>query len=317
MNGHKQQNPHSAFTLVELLVVIAIIALLIAILIPTLAGARDQARGVACRSNMKQLMNGMFYYIADDGAFPGTHGLFYFQSLFGAPWPRIPGVTWDGARDRIEGVNVTPPYTEPYYLDPEFVDHVPTKGTLFPYVEEERLYLCPSDRPGPAQDTPAGGGGNGRLSYSLNAYAGYQPPERLGGFTYVADSLNNALPDGEHTRTFSAGQHVTFAAARFMTLFEEHTSYHLNAAFPEGSFNGLDRIATRHGLTTGPDDPKPKGRANIAFLDGHVDNPVYPARTGGRELFAEVGQPYFWRDGQPPDQANVAAFIPNLGPCPW
>jgi prepilin-type N-terminal cleavage/methylation domain-containing protein/prepilin-type processing-associated H-X9-DG protein len=54
MNGfnRKQKN---GFTLVELLVVIAIIAVLLSVLMPCLAQARQQGRRVVCASNIRQL----------------------------------------------------------------------------------------------------------------------------------------------------------------------------------------------------------------------------------------------------------------------
>jgi len=45
----------TGFTLIELLVVVAIIAVLVALLLPVLGAAREQAKSVVCASNMKEL----------------------------------------------------------------------------------------------------------------------------------------------------------------------------------------------------------------------------------------------------------------------
>ncbi len=66
------------FTLIELLVVISIIALLMAILVPALAMAKDAARTVVCLSNEKPHSLAMFSYINDwDGYFAKSFTAFH------------------------------------------------------------------------------------------------------------------------------------------------------------------------------------------------------------------------------------------------
>lgn len=56
-----------AFTLIELMVVVAIIALLVAILIPTLQSVRNQAQGVRCAANLRQGVHGALMQLLEAG----------------------------------------------------------------------------------------------------------------------------------------------------------------------------------------------------------------------------------------------------------
>ena len=63
----------NAFTLVELLVVIAIITILLAILLPVLGRAREQARRVQCASNLRQITQAwMMYADSNQGLLPAA-----------------------------------------------------------------------------------------------------------------------------------------------------------------------------------------------------------------------------------------------------
>jgi len=71
----KMMRERNAFTLIELLVVIAIIALLLAILMPSLQRVRKQAQAVACMSNLRQWSYCWHMYLDDsEGKFPSGAG---------------------------------------------------------------------------------------------------------------------------------------------------------------------------------------------------------------------------------------------------
>lgn len=92
---HKRSS--SGFTLIELLVVVAIIVVLIAILLPSLGRARDQAKASACLSKMHQLGLTISMYTQEwDGTLPYIKDANFSNSQGGNTWTFIyPGYpTW-------------------------------------------------------------------------------------------------------------------------------------------------------------------------------------------------------------------------------
>jgi prepilin-type N-terminal cleavage/methylation domain-containing protein/prepilin-type processing-associated H-X9-DG protein len=92
-----------AFTLVELLVVISIIALLLSMLMPALNKARQSAKSVVCKNNLRQLsIYGSMYQQNNDGyIIPGINGIPSWIELM-----HIPGFKLDSGGQTIGTADV-------------------------------------------------------------------------------------------------------------------------------------------------------------------------------------------------------------------
>ena len=83
----------SAFTLVELLVVVGIIAVLISLLLPSLTAAREQARTVACLSNLRQIGLAAAIYTAETKGYV-LPAAYRDPTAVSGPDKWVPNETW-------------------------------------------------------------------------------------------------------------------------------------------------------------------------------------------------------------------------------
>jgi prepilin-type N-terminal cleavage/methylation domain-containing protein len=123
------ENRRSGFTLIELLVVIAVIALLLAVLLPSLRKAKALTKRVTCQSNLKQIANAWSMYLDDnDGRF--------YQG-------RNANLTYGG----WSGMQPASPHPLNQYFNlPVNLPEDPNAKTKLK--ENARIFCCPADRGG-------------------------------------------------------------------------------------------------------------------------------------------------------------------------
>ncbi len=251
MVGTENARRRSGFTLVELLVVIGIIALLIGILLPTLGRAREQGRGLACMSNLRQLGGAFLMYCnANKGWLPATgRGI----PLYGHDW-----IFWDSGRN-MDNSAIAP------FLA-KGMGRVNGAGAGVRPRLNLGVFRCPSDDLSYRVRGAGSSTGVYRFSYVVNYWAG-------SGYEFLTPA----------TRRFTAGKlNQVKRPAEKMLLYEEDASTlddgHGSPIFP-GPTNLLgirhdDRGRKSDIVGVGGGSytvlPNAKKRGNAAFCDGSV-----------------------------------------------
>ncbi len=234
------------FTLIELLVVIAIIAILAAMLLPSLGRAREMAKKASCTSNLKQSLLACSMYADNNGQWMVT----YDQNYQG--WWRFSDEMLKslGISGYTIGDNAGSPYT--------------TGNAILP--GNRKITLCPSGVYG-----------------DMNWYGGYSfgAPLPWGG-EYSDSKCESTISSGKGARGGECDV-VNYgripSSSSFVLLADTtYTEHQGGSDCPPGTqcivfyrnvSNGSHGVCTRH-----------NGVGNLGFVDGHVGD-----TTDRRQLY--------------------------------
>jgi len=231
---HAFRTGRQGFTLIELLVVIAVIAILAALLLPTLARAKLTAKKVQCINNQKQFAAVWTMYAGDNSDWLAANG---------ETWP--PSTT---VRLWVQGAFYYP------QADTNSTYVLGSKYALFgDYIHTIKVYLCPTDQ----QTVTVSGQTYPKLrSYALNAYLGWVGPwdDRMGPL----DSRSLPL-----YRIFKKHSDLVAVMPTGVFLFQD-----VNPNSICWPFFGMQMV--QDSFFNWPNSSHNRGGV-VSFADGHVD----------------------------------------------
>jgi len=236
------RNCGRGFTLIELLVVVAIIALLIAILLPSLSRAREQSRNAVCMSNMRQVGLGFYYYGEDYHGAPPPNRL---RAAPGAP----PGGTPPDYRD-----------SDWWYYAHMVPRYIPGNEMSQTNAAFSGVFRCPSD--------PEAG-----RAYSMNIFASDYPSDRPFASAYTRGTPFNPFKVSDAHQYLLLGEaHAVFTDALNPGLYGTryiigHEGSSMYRKFIKVEERGDDPSRVYHGYI---DFTKHRDTANFLLADLHI-----------------------------------------------
>ena len=234
--SHEKRN---AFTLIELLVVIAIIAILAAMLLPSLSSAKQRALNISCQNNLKQLQLCWQMYPGDyaDYVVPNAY-VYNFSSPTNGNY--IKQYSWCTGSARTD----------------TNTDNIKT-GLLFPYNTQVNIYRCPADT-----STIEDGSGvkllqlrnrSYNMSQTVNAYGWVYNP-------YSGMTIGETQPCFEQLHQITNPPPPN-SSSSWTNMKNTLCDAQFGFPQPPGDSVWWDMPANRHNQG-----------ANLSFADGHVEH---------------------------------------------
>lgn len=262
------------FTLIELLVVISIIAVLISVLLPALAMAKEAANVAMCSANLRELAQTADTYSTDNdptgsGSFPSQPWYLDFGSSSPWTWTWNSEYIFGGYQHTVENPEyqssdtfIIPTEYRPYnkYIAPGTTGRAPIKS-----------YVCPSDKTfaTPNVDDPltsievedrySSWEVNGS-SFALNWYWMEAPP--LNG-QYYNPLAHSSEPSFHSCGSAMLAKKVGGAAAEFVIFSESLMNAYMFQGRPPDGSQGESPIQT-----LGVGWHRKRSMYTIGFLDG-------------------------------------------------
>jgi prepilin-type N-terminal cleavage/methylation domain-containing protein/prepilin-type processing-associated H-X9-DG protein len=264
----------AGFTLIELLVVMAIIVVLASLVLSGIVAARDAAASVQCQNNLKQLGLAITQYHDQNKAYPQYRAEYPpITNAYGVVRPRWQWLLapylggWAQHPDAIVAAgNGDPTYTFVPLDNANLLCPSMDSSSSFAYSIRNGAYGYNFGYLGNNRTLVDGDNSTPTLRYPITSVKEQSRTIAFG------DSRGGGIPHGGHSMTLDPPHMVV----RFDNLSVD-SPYWLQAPFNGTALPGVNPYGPDEGsgdapIPFSPAEARHRGRANVVFLDGHVES---------------------------------------------